>query len=91
MSLFLWLIFYGKTIIAKPLHSKFSSNKKQEILTWRNTLLRQVKNYIDNNLNPAKVSMIDPTKDNFTQLLSVKEILDELEISKEDYYRALSR
>ena len=34
--------------------------------------------------------MIDPTKDNFTQPLSVKEILDELEISKDDYYRALS-
>ena len=34
--------------------------------------------------------MIDPTKDNFTQPLSIKEILDELEISKENYYRALS-
>ena len=34
--------------------------------------------------------MIDPTKNNFTQPLSVKEILDELEISKEDYYRAFS-
>ena len=33
--------------------------------------------------------MIDPTTDNFTQPLSVKEILDELEISKGDYYRAL--
>ena len=34
--------------------------------------------------------MIDPTKENFTQPLSVKEILDELEISKDDYYRDLS-
>ena len=34
--------------------------------------------------------MIDPTKENFTQPLSVKEILDELEISKDDYYRTLS-
>ena len=33
--------------------------------------------------------MIDPTKDNFTQQLSVKEILDELEIYKDEYYRAL--
>ena len=40
--------------------------------------------YIDNNLNPAKVNVINPTKDNFTQLLSVKEFLDELEISKND-------
>ena len=34
--------------------------------------------------------MIDPTNDNFAQSPSVKEILDELEISKDDYYRALS-
>ena len=34
--------------------------------------------------------MIDPTKDNFNQPPSVKEILDELEISKDDYYRVLS-
>ena len=34
--------------------------------------------------------MIDPSKDNFTQSLSFKEILEELEISKDNYYRALS-
>ena len=31
-----------------------------------------------------------PKKDNFTQPLSFKEILGELEISKDDYYRSLS-
>ena len=39
---------------------------------------------------PAKVNVIELTKDNFTQPLSVKEILDELEISNDDYYRSLS-
>ena len=34
--------------------------------------------------------MIDLIKHNFTQPWSVKEILDELEISKDDYYRVLS-
>ena len=34
--------------------------------------------------------MIDPTKDNFTQLLSIKNILAELRVSKGDYCRALS-
>ena len=49
-------------------------------------LLSQIKSYIDNNnLYPAKVNVID----NFTLPLSVKEILDELEISKHGYYRAL--
>ena len=37
-----------------------------------------------------KVNVIDPRKDNFTQSLSISAILDELEISKDDYYRALS-
>ena len=27
--------FSGKTIIAKPLNSKFSSDEKQEVVTWR--------------------------------------------------------
>lgn len=39
--------------------------------------------------NHAKVKMIVPTKDNFTQSLSIKLFLDELEISENDYYRAL--
>ena len=79
-----------KTIIAKPLVSKFNNDEKQEVLAWRNTLLRQVTSYIDDNLNPAKVNVIDPTKDNYTQSLSITEILNELEISKDDYNRALS-
>ena len=59
--------FTKKTIIAKPLDSKFSNHEKQELLTWRNTLLRKVNNYIDNDRNPAKVNVVDPTKHNFTQ------------------------
>ena len=41
--------------LAKPLDSKFSNDEKQDIWTWRNTLLKQVKSYLDNNLNPTKV------------------------------------
>ena len=64
------------------------NGEKEEVLTWRNT--KHVKSYIDNNLNPLKLNVIDPTKDNFTQPLSVQEILDELEISKVEDYRTLS-
>ena len=53
----------------------------KEVLTWRNTILKQGKSFIDNILNSAKVNVIHPTKDNFTQPLSVQEILDELDIS----------
>ena len=51
---------------------------------------KQLKSYIDSNLSPVRVNVIDLTKYNFTQPLSVKKILDELEISKDDYYRDLS-
>ena len=64
--------FTEKTIIAKPPDSKFSHDEKQITLTQRYRLLRQVKSYIDNNLYLAKVNVIDPTKDNFTQSLSIK-------------------
>ena len=51
---------------------------------------KQFKSYIDSNLSPVRVNVIDLTKYNFTQPLSVKKVLDELEISKDDYYRDLS-
>ena len=57
---------------------------------WRKAVLGKVKNYIDDNLNPAKVNVVDPTKDNFTQPLSIQEILNDLEIFDDDYYKALS-
>ena len=79
-----------KTVTAKPLDSELTTDEKQGILAWRKTLLKEVKKYIDDDLNPAKVNVIDPTKDNFTQRLSIQEILDELEISKDDFYKALS-
>ena len=74
--------FTEKTIIAKPIDSSLSNDEKGEILSWRNTLLQQVKSYNDNNLNSAKVNVIDSTKGNFTQPLCVQEILGELRISR---------
>ena len=53
-------------------------------------MLGKVKDYIDDNLNPSKVNVVDPTKDNFTQPLIIQEILNELEIFEDDYYKSLS-
>ena len=36
------------------------------------------------------MNVINPTKENFTQPLIIKEIRDELETSRDDYYIALS-
>ena len=60
------------------------------MLTQRNATLGKVISYIDDNLNPSKVNVVDPTKDYFTQSLNIQEILNELEMSEDDYYKALS-
>ena len=36
--------FNEKTLNARPLDSKFNHDEKEEVLKWRNTSLRQVKN-----------------------------------------------
>ena len=82
--------FSSKTIISKPLEPHLSKDEKQEILIWRKMLLKKVKNYIDNFLNPEKVNIIDPRKDNFQEPPSIIEILNQLDILEDDYYKALS-
>ena len=38
-----------------------------------------------------KVNLIDPFKINFSQLQTTKEILDQLEVYKDDYYKPFSK
>ena len=45
--------------------------------------------YINNNLNFAKLDAKDPTKNNLIQPMSIKGIIEDLEISKDDFYRVL--
>ena len=59
-------------------------------MQYRNTILRKVKNYIDNDLNPSKKNFLDKTKDDFVDLKSIEEILSLLKISSKDYEEALS-
>lgn len=66
-------IYWGN-IYCKLHDSKLNNDEEQGIFTYRNTLQRQVKTCINNSL--AKVNIIDPTKDNLTQPLSIKVILD---------------
>ena len=80
--------FTERAIIAKFFDSKFSIDESQDVLTWRNTLLRQFKSYIDSNFNTAKLTVIYPTKVSFTQPLSIKETLDKLEMLKDNYCKA---
>ena len=80
--------FTEQTIITKPFDSKLMKMMKSKI-SWH-SVLKSDKSYIYSNFNPGRVNVIDLIKDNFTLQLSVKEVLDELECSKDDYYRAIS-
>ena len=79
-----------KTIIAKPAEAAKGIGEKNENLKWEKTLLNQVKRYVDNHLNLAKVDIIDPRKENFVQPLSIPEILAELQIADVGYCTAFS-
>ena len=56
----------------------------------RNNILKEVKNYIDNELNPSKKNFLDSTKEDNEELKLTDEILASLEISKHDYEEELS-
>ena len=82
--------FTDHTIIAEPLSDKLCEQEKADILQKRDIVLSKVKDYIDLNLNPKKVNIIDPRKEKYVAPKSIPEILDELQLSEQEYYSALS-
>ena len=82
--------FSFRTIISKPLNSSLDPKDRNETLNSRKSLLEKVKNYIDEELNPAKVNVIDPEKESYKPPPAIDETLLKLDISKENYYHALS-
>ena len=54
-------------------------------MQYRNSILKKVKNYIDNELNPSKKKFLDKTKDDYVELKSIEEISSLLDISPKVY------
>ena len=71
------------TIVARPLPEK-------KVMCKRDDILCSVKKYIDENLNPKKQNILDPRKENFVVVPTIFEILQQLNVTPEDYYNALS-
>ena len=82
--------FIEHTVIAEPLPESIPSEEKSAILKERNEILKKVKDYIDTNLNPAKKNFFDPNASDFEVTKSIAEILSTLNISIDDYMKALS-
>ena len=59
------------------------------VLLKRNEILDKVRDYINNFLNPSKVNFYDTTRDDFIEVKSVSEVLEELSITEQEYENAL--
>ena len=82
--------FSDRIIISKPLGPEFTAEERKYILNSRANILKKVKIFIDEKLYPSKVNIIDPKKEHFIEPPTIEQILEELEISANDYYNALS-
>ena len=82
--------FSVRTIISKPSNASLDPKDRNETLNSLKSLLEKVKICIDEELSPAKVNVIDPEKEGYKPPPTIDETLLKLDISKEDYYHALS-
>ena len=49
----------------------------------------KVKEYINSFLNPSKTNFYDPTRDDFIEVKSISEVLEELSLTEQEYENAL--
>ena len=82
--------FTEKTIIAAPLPDDMLEAEKLTKLQQRNQILNKVNDYIDTNVDPRKVNILEPEKPNFVKSKEIIDILQELNIVETDYCNALS-
>ena len=82
--------FTAFNIIAQPLEDSVLEDTKRTKMQYRNAILKKVKNYIENELNPSKKNILDKTKDDYVESKSIEEILSLLQTSSKDYEEALS-
>ncbi|XP_066912801.1 uncharacterized protein [Clytia hemisphaerica] len=82
--------FSERTIVSEPLPQELPQEQKRTILSLRKEVLSKVKTYINENLNPSKRNFFNPDAENFSPVPTIDEILNELDIPKNDYEYALS-
>ena len=82
--------FTDHTIITHPLSDKPSVEEKAMILQQRKLVLSTVKKYIDTHLNPKTNNLYSPTENFYQPDKPINAILQELQISEDQYYKALS-
>ena len=82
--------FTSHAIIGQPLKDHIPQDVRPDQMQRRNAILKRVKSYIDDELNPSKKSFLESSKEDYVELKSIDEILEILEISNEDYEEPFS-
>ena len=82
--------FTDHTIIAHPLSDKLLVEEKALILQQRKLVLSTVKKYIDTYLNPKTNNLYSQTENVYQSDKPINAILQELQISEDQYYKDLS-
>ena len=59
------------------------------VLHKRNEILDKDKDYINNSLNPSGTNFYEPSRDDFIEVQSVSEVLQELNIAEQKYENTL--
>ena len=59
------------------------------LLNERDKVLGNVREYIDNNLNPKKRNILNLLKENYEKVPNIQYILKELNLTEDQYYDAL--
>ena len=76
--------FTEKTIIGKPLPGNLPEEERKNILAWRERILKKVKVFIDEELNPAKCNFYDKTRDAYFEPKTIGHSLTDLNVEKVD-------
>ena len=63
---------------------------KNNVLNERDIIWRNVKEYIENNLNPKKHNILNSLKDNYKKVTNIPDVPEELILTEDQYYDALS-
>ena len=82
--------FTDHTIISIPLNSNLPDDVRSNILNGRDRTLGNVKEYIDNNINPKQRNILNSLKKNYEKVPNIPDILKELNLTEDQYYDALS-
>ncbi|XP_066921397.1 uncharacterized protein [Clytia hemisphaerica] len=83
-------LFCKRTILSEPLPEGLPETEKHDILVARNNVIQTVQEYIDTNLHPKKINILDPDKPEYIEIGSIDIILDSLGLNYETYEYYLS-